>query len=98
MIFYKKETKMFLFLLLKYIKPIELYIIKIGDNMQNRLTNYYKSYDIDNVNPRVQKRHEIMNEYGYNFDSNTKTVVDYEKKCSRVLYTDVKMRNNKGKR
>jgi len=66
--------------------------------MQKRLDYFYKENDIENINPLEKKRFEVMNEYGYNFDSNKKRIIDYEKRCSRVLYSDVKMHNNKGKR
>jgi len=66
--------------------------------MQKHIDYFYKSYDIDNVNSLEKKNFEVMNEYGYNYEVNNKRVVDYEKKCSRVLYSDVKRRNNKGKR
>lgn len=66
--------------------------------MQKRLDYYYKSYDIENENLWEKKNFEYLNEYGYNFDSNKKRVVDYEKNCKKVLYSDVKKRNNIGKR
>lgn len=66
--------------------------------MQKRLDYYYKSYDIDNNNSLEKKNFETMNEYGYNFELNNKRVIDYEKKCSRVMYSDIKRHNNKGKR
>ena len=66
--------------------------------MQKRLEYFYKSYDIDGTNPMEKKSFEIMNEYGYNFEANNKRTVDYEKKCRRLLYTDIKRHNNKGKR
>lgn len=66
--------------------------------MQKRLDYFYKSYDIDSDSAWERKTIECMNEYGYNFDSNKKRIVDYEKKCSKVLYSDVKKRNIKGKR
>ena len=66
--------------------------------MQKRLDYYYKGFDIDSSSAWEKRNFEIMNEYGYNFDSNKKRVIDYDKKCSSVLYSDVKERNNKGKR
>lgn len=66
--------------------------------MQKRLDYFYKSFDIESDDAWEKKKYECMNEYGYNFDSNKKRVIDYEKKCSRVLYSDVKKRNNQGKR
>ncbi|MBQ6687589.1 MAG: hypothetical protein IJN03_03605 [Bacilli bacterium] len=66
--------------------------------MQKRLDYFYKSYDIDSDNAWERKTIGCMNEYGYNFDSNKKRIIDYEKKCSKVLYSDVKKRNIKGKR
>ncbi len=66
--------------------------------MQRRLDYVYKSYDIESDSAWEKRNFECMNEYGYNFDSNKRRVVDYEKKCKRVLYSDVKVRNIKGKR
>lgn len=66
--------------------------------MQKRLDYYYKSYDIENDSAWEKKNYEYMNDYGYNFDSNKKRVIDYDKMCSRVLYSDVKKRNKEGKR
>ena len=66
--------------------------------MQKRLDYFYKSYDNENVNPREKRNYETMNEYGYNFEVNNQRYVDYEKKCSRILYSDIKRHNNKGKR
>lgn len=66
--------------------------------MQKRLDYYYKSYDIESNSAWEKKNFEYMNEYGYNFDSNKKRVIDYDKMCKRVLYSDVKKRNKEGKR
>jgi len=66
--------------------------------MEKRLDYYYKSFDIDSNSIWEKKNYDCMNEYGYNFDSNKKRVIDYEKNCRKVLYSDVKKQNNKGKR
>ena len=66
--------------------------------MQKRLDYFDKNYDIEDDNPLSKKNFEVMNEYGYNYELNNKRVIDYDKKCSKVLYSDVKIRNVKGKR
>ena len=66
--------------------------------MQKHLDYFYKNYDIEDDNPLSKKNFEVMNEYGYNYEVTNKRVIDYDKKCSKVLYSDVKIRNVKGKR
>jgi len=37
---------------------------------------FYKTCDLEDMSPLDKKRYELLNEYGYNFDSNKKRVVD----------------------
>lgn len=57
----------------------------------------YKCYDL-NTNPMIKRKFIAMNEYGYNFEIEKNEFVNYEKKCSRMLYSDVNKGNKKGKR
>lgn len=66
----------------------------MGDYMEEGVL---KTYDLDTSG--IQKRdYVVMNEYGYNFESNKNKFIDYEKRCSRVMYSDIKKRIKKGKR
>ena len=52
---------------------IILSIILMGDKMRRRSCDYfYKSCDIEKMSPLDKKRYELLNEFGYNFDSSKK--------------------------
>lgn len=44
---------------------------------------YYKSCDLEKMSPLDKKRYELLNEFGYNMDSNKKRTVDYDKNIKR---------------
>ena len=44
---------------------------------------YYKTCDIEKMSPLDKKRYELLNEYGYNIDSNKKRIDDFEMKIKR---------------
>ena len=59
---------------------------------------YYKGYDVTNTNRLERLKMEYSNPNGYNFESNAKRIIDYDK---RVTYTNqnfVKNREYLGKR
>ena len=56
----------------------------MGDKMRRRSCDYfYKSCDIEKMSPLDKKRYELLNEFGYNFDSSKKRVVDDEASIKR---------------
>lgn len=44
---------------------------------------YYKTCDLEKMSSLDKKRYELLNEYGYNIDSNKKRIDDYEMKIKR---------------
>ena len=58
--------------------------------MINHNDYYYKGYDIDNKNRLEKMQMEYFNPYGYNIDSNSRRVIDYEKRCSRTNQDSIK--------
>ena len=63
---------------------IILSIILMGDMMRRRSCDYfYKSCDLEKMSSLDKKRYELLNEYGYNFDSNKKKIVDDEMNIKR---------------
>lgn len=53
---------------------------------------YYKGYDVTNTNRLERLKMEFQNPYGYNFESNAKRIIDYDK---RVTYTNQNFVKNK---
>jgi len=52
--------------------------------MSKRSVEYfYKTCDLDEKSMKDKKRYEILNEFGYNFDSNSKRVRDVELSIKR---------------
>lgn len=52
--------------------------------MRRRSCDYfYKSCDIEKMSPLDKKRYELLNEFGYNMDSNSKRVIDYDNNIKR---------------
>ena len=51
---------------------------------------YYKGYDVTSKNRLEKLAMEYHNPYGYNFDSNSKRVINYEKKASRTNQDSIK--------
>lgn len=49
----------------------------------NKLNNYYyKGYDIESKNTLEKKQMEYNNDYGYNFYSNSKKIIDKDYEVS----------------
>ncbi len=44
---------------------------------------YYKTCDLEKMSSLDKKRYEILNEFGYNIDSNKKRIDDLEMKIKR---------------
>jgi len=44
---------------------------------------YYKSCDLEKLSPIDKKRYELLNEFGYNMDSNKKRIVDFDMNIKR---------------
>lgn len=44
---------------------------------------YYKTCDIEKMSSLDKKRYELLNEYGYNFGSNKKRIIDEEASITR---------------
>ncbi len=44
---------------------------------------YYKACDLEKMSSLDKKRYEILNEFGYNMDSNKKRIDDMEMKIKR---------------
>ena len=45
---------------------------------------YYKTYDITNTNRLEKYMMEYQNPYGYNLESNSRRVIDHNKRVSRT--------------
>ncbi len=58
--------------------------------MRKHIEDYYKSYDGKYENGMEKIIREQFNEYGYNFDSNQKRVIDYDALASKTDYKNVK--------
>jgi hypothetical protein len=66
--------------------------------MQKDINYFYKGYDITS-NDRMEKyTMEFSNPYGYNFESNSKRVVDEYKKVSRTNQNYIKNKEYFGKK
>lgn len=44
---------------------------------------FYKSCDLEKMSPLDKKRYELLNEFGYNLDSNKKRTIDYDMNIKR---------------
>lgn len=56
----------------------------MGDKMRRRSCDYfYKSCDLEKMSSLEKKRYEILNEFGYNLDSNKNRTIDYDMKVKR---------------
>lgn len=52
--------------------------------MRRRSCDYfYKSCDLEKMSSLEKKRYEILNEFGYNLDSNKNRTIDYDMKVKR---------------
>lgn len=52
--------------------------------MRRRSCDYfYKTCDIEKMSSLDKKRYEYINEYGYNFDSSKKRIINEEMKVTR---------------
>lgn len=52
--------------------------------MRRRSCDYfYKSCDLEKMSPLDKKRYELLNEFGYNMDSNKKRTIDYDMHIKR---------------
>ena len=49
---------------------------------------YYKTGEIGGKNPVDKKRYEYLNEFGFNFDSSKKQVIDYDLQIKRHKNSD----------
>ena len=45
-------------------------------NVIRSFNNYYKTCDIEKMSPLDQKKYALLNEFGFNFDSNKRKIVD----------------------
>ena len=52
--------------------------------------NYYLSCDLIPLCTKEKKRLEVLNDYGYNFNSNKRKMIDLEKECSKTLNCIIK--------
>ncbi len=52
--------------------------------------NYYKTCDIEKMTPLEQKKYALLNEFGYNFDSNKRKIVDMESQIVKHKNSDSK--------
>lgn len=59
--------------------------------MKRRMNEYYyKSCDIEKMSSLDKKRYELMNDFGYNFDSNSKRRIDFDMQVIRHKNYDCK--------
>lgn len=54
--------------------------------MRKHIDYYYKCYDKQNENNMDRIINERFNEYGYNFDSNSKRIIDYDAMLQKKSY------------
>lgn len=52
--------------------------------------NYYKTCDIEKMTPLEQKKYALLNEFGFNFDSNKRKIVDIESQIVKHKNSDSK--------
>lgn len=60
--------------------------------------NYYKGYDVTNNNRLERLLNEFSNPYGYNLESNSKRIIDYDKIVTHTNQNYVKNKELSGKR
>lgn len=54
--------------------------------MRKHIEYYYKCYDKQNESNMDRIINEKFNEYGYNFDSNSKRIIDYDALLKKKNY------------
>lgn len=54
--------------------------------MRKHIDYYYKCYDKQNETNMDRIINERFNEYGYNFDSNSKRIIDYDAMLQKKNY------------
>ena len=59
---------------------------------------YYKGYDVTNTNRLERLKMEYSNPYGYNLESNSRRVINYDILVTHTNQNDVKNKNFIGKR
>ena len=59
---------------------------------------YYKGYDVTNNSRLERLKMEYSNPYGYNLDSNSRRVIDYDKKATYTNQNNVKNKEFSTKR
>lgn len=59
---------------------------------------YYKGYDVTNTNRLERLLNEFSNPYGYNLESNSKRIIDYDKLATHTNQNYVKNKEFSGKR
>ena len=64
--------------------------------MRRHIDYYYKCFDKINFTKMDKILYESFNDYGYNFDSNKRRVIDIEEKCCKTNYQECldKIKNN----
>lgn len=58
--------------------------------MRKHIDYYYKCYDKQNENNLDRIANERFNEYGYNFDGNSKRNINYDELARKTDYKNVK--------
>ncbi len=58
--------------------------------MRKHIDYYYKCYDRQNESTIDKIVSERFNEYGYNFDSNSKRIINYDELARKTDYKNVK--------
>ncbi len=58
--------------------------------MRKHIDYFYKCYDKMNENEIERTCNERFNEYGYNFDTNRKRVINYDELARKTDYKNVK--------
>lgn len=66
--------------------------------MRKHIDYCYKCYDKMNENAIEQTINERFNEYGYNFDTNRKRVINYDELARKTDYKNVKRSFNSKER
>ncbi len=65
--------------------------------MRKHIDYFYKCYDKKDTNEMERIVNERFNEYGYNFDSNSKKNIDYDALASKTNYTNCKKKISENK-
>jgi len=66
--------------------------------MRKHIDYFYKCYDKQDRDGIDSIINERFNEYGYNFDSNSKKNVDYDEEAKRTNYNNCKKRISENKK